>query len=81
MTCLIAREVTGAKKGQKFGKFWQGLAFSRVLKTSLEGLQLKGYFEANRREAIRSYQSRKEFLDRFNRWVYHLRYGESYGAG
>jgi len=43
VTCLIARKVTGARRGKKFGRFWQGLAFTRVLTSSLEELNLKGY--------------------------------------
>lgn len=50
ITGLIARKITGARRGKTFGKFWQGLAFTRVVKTSLEELQLRGYFEANRRQ-------------------------------
>jgi hypothetical protein len=42
VTSLIARSVTGAKKGKPFGRFWQGLAYTRVLKTALEELSLEG---------------------------------------
>jgi hypothetical protein len=69
VTNLIARVVTGARKGKSFGRFWQGLAYTRVLKTSLEELRLKGYFEANRIEATRSISARAQFLKEFNRWV------------
>jgi hypothetical protein len=69
VTSLIARAVTGAKKGKPFGRFWQGLAYTRVLKTALEELRLRGYLEANRREAMQSLEARKNFLVRFNRWI------------
>lgn len=69
VTTLIARFVTGARKGKPFGRFWQGLAFTRVLKTSLEELNLRGYLEANRREAAHDYAAREDYLHRFNRWV------------
>ncbi len=36
VSALIARLVTGAKKGNPFGKFWDALAFSRVLELSEE---------------------------------------------
>lgn len=70
VTTLIARHVTGARRGKPFGRFWQGLAFTRVLRTSLEELNLRGYLEANRREATQSYAAREEYLRRFNAWVY-----------
>lgn len=69
ITCLIARKITGAKKGQAKGRFWEGLAFTRLLKTSFELKQLKGYFEANRVESTRGPAARQRFLDAFNRTV------------
>ena len=73
VTAQIARLVTGARKGKPFGRFWQGLAFTRILTTSLEELNLKGYIEANRREAAGSRQARENFLKQFNSWVYRQR--------
>ncbi len=70
VTAQIARKVTGARKGKPFGRFWQGLAFTRILASRLEELNLKGYIEANRREASHSQAAREEFLKKFNRWVY-----------
>lgn len=68
-TCLLARQITGAKKGQAKGKFWEGLAFTRILKSSFEEKQLKGYFEANRVESTKGPVARQRFLDNFNRTV------------
>ncbi len=73
ITTLIARKITGAKKGKRFGRFWQGLAFTRVLRSAFEELQLKGYFEANRRQASHSYRERDLFLTEFNLWVQKLK--------
>lgn len=73
ITCLIARKITGAKKGNKFGRFWQGLAFTRVLTSALEELNLKGYIASNRREANQGPKARKLFLEKFNAWVYQER--------
>ncbi len=70
VTSLIARGVTGAKKGNAFGRFWEGLAFTRILLSSLEELNLKGYIEANRREAQVSKSAREKYLKQFNQWVY-----------
>lgn len=73
VTCLIARQVTGACRGKKFGRFWQGLAFTRVLTSSLEELNLKGYINANRIQAGRGEKARESFLQNFNAWVYRER--------
>ncbi|MGZ3722134.1 MAG: hypothetical protein ACXVA9_04335 [Bdellovibrionales bacterium] len=73
VTTLVARKVTGARKGKPFGRFWQGLAFTRVLKSYTEELNLKGYFVANRAEANVGPEARDRLLKAFNRWVYHER--------
>ncbi len=73
VTTLIARKVTGARKGKPFGRFWQGLAYTRVLKSYTEELNLKGYFNANRAEAALGPEARERILKAFNRWVYHER--------
>ena len=70
VTAQIARKITGACKGKPFGRFWQGLAFTRILTSRLEELNLKGYIEANRREAAHSQVAREKFLKKFNQWVY-----------
>ena len=70
---MIARKITGARRGVAAGKFWQGLAFTRVLSSSIEVLGLKGYFEANRLEALKGSAARDQYLRRFNTWIYRLR--------
>lgn len=70
VTCLIARKITGATKTNPFGRFWQGLAFTRVLQSSLEVLNLKGYIQANRVQANRGEFAREKYLMELNRWVY-----------
>jgi REP element-mobilizing transposase RayT len=72
-TALIARRVTGAARANSFGRFWDGIPFTRILKTSYEELQLRGYFKANRIERVLSYREREEYLAEFNAWVYRLR--------
>jgi REP element-mobilizing transposase RayT len=72
-TAMIARAVTGARKGFKFGKFWDGLAFTRVIQSGFELFQLKGYFEANRVESQKGYQERLAYLNAFNGWLRSLR--------
>jgi hypothetical protein len=72
-TAMIARAVTGAKKGFKFGRFWDGLAFTRVIQSGYELFQLKGYFKANRVESKKGYQERLAYLNAFNGWLKSLR--------
>ena len=73
VTTLLARKITGARRGHRFGRFWQGLAFTRVLTSRTEELNLMGYIMANRLEAATSYEAREKFLARFNEWVYRER--------
>lgn len=73
VTGLIARHVTGAKRGNPQGPFWQGLAFTRVLRSAFEALQLKGYFQANRIEARKGEKARQDFLTGFNLWIGRIR--------
>lgn len=76
ITAMIARFVTGARKGKRFGRFWQGLAFTRVLQTTKEELYLRGYFQANALEKFSGTHARKDFLKRFRHWVYRERLRE-----
>ena len=62
--------ITGAKRGKKFGRFWQHLAYTRVLKSYIEELNLKGYLAANRSEAMLGQEARERMLRAFNKWVY-----------
>ena len=73
VTALIARRITSARKGVKIGRFWDGLAFTRILKTSFEELQLKHYFAANRIESLHGPLARELKLKEFQAWVRHLR--------
>ncbi len=72
-TALLARKITGAKKGRKFGRFWDGLAFTRVLLSKFEELALRGYFEGNHRQRELGYAERELYLKRFNQMLYRLR--------
>jgi REP element-mobilizing transposase RayT len=51
LTGLIARLVTGAKKGNAVGKFWDALFFSRVLEWGRDYFTVKSYVIQNDREA------------------------------
>lgn len=80
VTCLIARKVTGARRGVKLPrKFWDELAFSRVLKSYREEIHLRGYFVANRQEASRGPAARDKFLNEFREWV-RFNFGERAGS-
>lgn len=61
-SALLARKITRARKGFKFGKFWDHLVFTRVLTSSFEILGLKVYFEANRIEQLSGYRARQDYL-------------------
>ncbi len=69
----LARQITGAKKGNKFGKFWDGLVYTRVLTSKLEELGLKGYFEGNHIQRELGYKERERYLKSFNQFLYRLR--------
>ncbi len=70
---LVARKITQAKKGFKFGKFWDHLVFTRVLISSFEILGLKGYFEANRIERDNGYGARLDYLNSFRKYLFKIR--------
>ncbi len=69
LTGIIARKVTGARKGRPIGRFWEGVPFTRVLKSALEEVRLRGYIEANRVQANSGYAAREDYLDNFGSWV------------
>ena len=75
ITAQIARKVTGARKGQPFGKFWDALAYTRVITTRKEELQLRGYIDGNKIEATISKAAREVYLAKFNAWVQSLTAG------
>lgn len=69
ITGLIARFVTKARRGHPFGKFWDALAYTRVLKSGRENIRLWNYFGANRTESVFGYRRRQEVLDGLNEWM------------
>lgn len=60
LTGLIARHVSGARKGKKFGKFWDDLVYTRVLSSRKEELSLQKYILLNQVEGADSSRSRAE---------------------
>lgn len=72
-TALAARKITGAVKGKSFGKFWDGLVFTRIIKTKFEELGLKGYFEGNHVQRELGYAEREFYLKRWNEFLYRLK--------
>lgn len=65
---LLARKVTGARRGRALvgstKKFWDGLAFTRILYHSIEEKLLARYFTANNIEAHYGQAVREIFLGR-----------------
>jgi hypothetical protein len=70
---LLPRKLTHAHRGTRFGRFWDGLAYTRVLLTKLEELGLRAYFEGNRREKDLGPQARETYLKHWNQFLYRLR--------
>jgi len=68
-TALIAREITGARKGKPFGKFWSGLAFTRVINSRREELIIDGYITANQIESRTSPRVREQFRKAYSEWL------------
>jgi REP element-mobilizing transposase RayT len=63
ITAMIARLVTGARRGKPFGKFWDALAHSRVV-TGLRAFRTAfNYIRANQVEAAEGKIAREEFLE------------------
>jgi hypothetical protein len=52
VTAVLAREVSGARKGRKFGKFWDAPAFSRVISWGKALNLVKRYLALNNLEAF-----------------------------
>lgn len=67
ITNLIARYVTGARKGKRFGKFWSSLAYTRVLTSSFEVWGLRDYLTGNRVERQHGFTARESFLTKRSR--------------
>ncbi len=63
ITCMIARKITGARKGKKFGKFWDHLAFTRIVRSYKEQQLLERYIMANKFEAIGGPLARARVFD------------------
>jgi REP element-mobilizing transposase RayT len=70
---LLARKITNSHRGTSFGRFWDGLVYTRILTSKLEILSLRGYFEGNHRERELGPQERRDFLLRWNQWIYRLK--------
>jgi len=62
ITCLIARQVTGANRNKKFGQFWDALAFTRILKTFTEHQVLRRYIFANHIEGRHGPAARASYM-------------------
>ncbi len=61
---LIARLVTKAQKGKKFGRFWDGLVFTRVVSKGKDEARIFDYIIANQIESESGSVSRQEFQAR-----------------
>lgn len=66
---LIARKVLGAEKGETKGKFWDGLAFTRIVTTDFLSTRLDGYLRANNIERDFGPEARKTALAELSSWM------------
>ncbi len=62
ITSLIARKITGARKGVVFGKFWDYLAYTSVVTSKLYLFRLSNYITANQIESKYGKKHRELFL-------------------
>lgn len=62
ITSLIARHVTGARKGKKFGKFWDWLAYTKIVAVWKYEKWLNHYIVANNIEAECGRAQREQYL-------------------
>lgn len=72
-TGLLARKLTNAHRGKTFGKFWDGLAYTRVLTSKFEELGLNIYFGANMLEVSHGARTREAYLEKWNRYLRRLK--------
>jgi REP element-mobilizing transposase RayT len=79
-TAILARKITGAHRSKSFGRFWDGLAFTRIITTKFEELGLRAYFEANHLQRERGYAARTEYLKLFNQFLYRLKSKRAYSV-
>jgi hypothetical protein len=61
ITAMIARLVTGARKGKPFGKFWDALAHSKVVNGKRGFIEVMKYVDANVIEASFGHIARTAF--------------------
>lgn len=69
---MIARFVTKARRGNAFGKFWDALAFTRIITSSKEVAVLIKYIAANQIEATRGRFERELYLKNRAGWELQL---------
>jgi REP element-mobilizing transposase RayT len=62
ITALIARAITGARRGHAFGSFWDALSFSRVVMVRRDFESLCDYIAGNIIEAESGRMARESFL-------------------
>lgn len=72
-TGLLARKLTQAHRGAGFGRFWDGIAYTRVLTSKFEELGLRVYFEGNLVERSRGKLARESYLKKWNQYLRRLK--------
>jgi len=68
IAAMIARAVTKARRGRPFGKFWDALAYTRIVISKKALAIARKYIEANHIEAKEGTAKREEFLSHRSAW-------------
>ncbi len=58
---LIARLITGASKTKRYGRFWEGLVFTRIVSKGLDQSRMFDYLAANKIQSDAGTESRCRF--------------------
>ena len=71
---LLARKLNNSHRGSRLGhKFWDGLAYTRVLMSRFEEWGLRIYFSGNQIERDLGPKERREYLKQWNQYLYRLK--------
>jgi hypothetical protein len=66
---IIARKVLGAEKGDSKGRFWDGLAFTRVLTNDFVSRRIDAYLHVNKIERDFGPEARQTALAELSSWM------------
>lgn len=68
-TTLLARQLTGARKGKPFGRFWDGLCYSRILFTAADETAWLATLKKARSNLVGGRWAVGQLLMQFSQWL------------